>query len=157
MFTLYCCLRPKANDLGITRVVVVLVVGLFVSKTHTTSLFLSLCIFYYFFFLFIIFYHHIYLSFYYICLRTQAYLSKSIYINILTFDNLPTYTNLHQHTYLPTCFLTNTYQPMSTHHLPTHLPVPIPKYQYIIAADPGAGVGLVFTVKLIQKGCYTFL
>ena len=25
----------------------------------------------------------------------------------------------------------------------TYLPVPIPKYQYIIAADPGAGIGLV--------------
>ena len=36
---------------------------------------------------------------------------------------------------------------MSTyHHLPTYLPLPIPKYQYIIAADPGAGIGLVVVV-----------
>ena len=40
----------------------------------------------------------------------------------------------------------SSYQHIPTHvNLPlsTYLPVPIPKYQYIIAADPGAGIGLV--------------
>ena len=39
-----------------------------------------------------------------------------------------------------------TYQHIPTHvNLPssTYLPLPIPKYQYIIAADPGAGISLV--------------
>ena len=38
------------------------------------------------------------------------------------------------------------YQHIQTHvNLPssTYIPVPIPKYQYIIAAEPGAGIGLV--------------
>ena len=66
------CLRTKAKDLGITQVVVVLV-GFFISKTHTPSL--TPCIFiifsiFLFFILFNVFYHHIYLSFYYICLPT---------------------------------------------------------------------------------------
>ena len=66
----------------------------------------------------------------------------------LHFVGRPTYTNLCQSTY--------PYQPTSTYaptnintptyvNLPSssYLPVPIPKYQYIIAADPGAGIGLV--------------
>ena len=54
-----------------------------------------------------------------------------------TYPPLPTYINAP--TYI--CLLTKTYQPMSTYH---HLPLPITKYQYIIAADPGAGIDLVF-------------
>ena len=79
----------------------------------------------------------------YLGLPIYAYLSKSTYINIITFDNLPTYvnlptpTNLHQHTYLPV------FLPTHTNPSSIFLPVPIPKYQYIISADPGAGIGLV--------------
>ena len=59
------------------------------------------------------------------------YLPTSIYL-----CHLPTPTKLHQCTYV--------YLP--THvHLPstTYLPLPILKYQIIIAADPGVGIGLV--------------
>ena len=106
------CLRPKAKDLEITRVVVVVVlVGFFVSKTHATSLSLSLSLhFYYFFFLFNIFYHHIYLSFYYTCLPTQAYQSRptnlglptQAFLSMFTYQCLPTYVYLSTSTYLPT-------------------------------------------------------
>ena len=40
----------------------------------------------------------------------------------------------------------SSYQHIPTHvflPLSTYLPVPIPKNQYEIAADPGAGIGLV--------------
>ena len=109
------CLRPKAKDLEITRVVVVVVlVGFFVSKTHATSLSLSLH-FYYFFFLFNIFYHHIYLSFYYICLPTQAYQSRPTNLG------LPIQAYLPRPSYL--CLPTNAYLPMSTYlHQHTYLP-----------------------------------
>ena len=50
-------------------------------NSHNQLLSLSLQ-FYYCFFLFIIFYHHIYLSFYYICLCTQAYLPSSTYLSL---------------------------------------------------------------------------
>ena len=72
-------------------------------------------------------------------LPTSTYLPISIY--------LPTI--LHQHTYLPMY----TSQNITTHvNLPssTYLPLPIPKYQYIIAADSGAGIGLVFNINLIR-------
>ena len=144
------CLRPKAKDLGITRVVAVVLVGFFVSKTHTTSLALFAFLFFqYFLFLFIIFYHYINLSFYYTCLLTYLCLSTNLSISThLSYDYLPTPTNLHQHTYLYIsahltylCILTNTYQPISTYHnLHTYL------YQYRIAADPRASIGLVLLV-----------
>ena len=59
----------------------------------------------------------------------------------------------HLHTYLPL----HTLLPMSTYqHIPayvnipssTYLPLPIPKYRYIIAADPGTGIGLVVFLRL---------
>ena len=50
------------------------------------------------------------------------------YHHIPTYVNLPTPTNLHQHTYLP---------------MSTYQHIPIPKYHYKIAADLGAGIGLV--------------
>ena len=106
------CMRPKTKDLGITRVVVVLV-GFFTSKTHATSLSLSLH-----------FYYFLSPYLYIILLNMSTYLHKPTYhlylpisTYLLTFDNLPTYTNLptpinlHQHTYLPM----SSYQ-----HIPTH-------------------------------------
>ena len=45
---------------------------------------------------------------------------------------------------------TNVNIPLST-SLPTYLPVPIPKYQYIIVADPGAGIGLVYSSGLKRR------
>ena len=77
----------------------------------------------------------------YLGLPTQAYLPRLTYLSlpistysplttyqqIPTYVNLPTPINLHQDTYLPisthlpTCSLTNTYQPVSTHHLPTYM------------------------------------
>ena len=48
------CLRPKAKDLGITRVLVVVLVGFFVSKSHATSL--SAFLFFYFFLFFLSFF-----------------------------------------------------------------------------------------------------
>ena len=113
------CLRPKAKELGIAQVVVFLVVGFFVSKTHATPL----SLYFYFFFLFIL---SITISIYHYIIH--VYLPRPTY--------LPTYTNLcqptypYQHTYLPIsthlprylCLLTNTYQPMSSYHyLPTYL------------------------------------
>ena len=129
----YFSLRPKAKDLGISGVVVGLV-GFFVSKTHTISFSLSLCIFIIFSFFLLLFF----LSFYYflspylsiILLYMSTYLPMCIYlpiyINTPTYQWLPTNlcqhtylpTYLHQHTYLPMC----TYQPMSTYyHIPTYL------------------------------------
>ena len=69
---------------------------------------------------------------------------------------------------MPT-YLSQTYLPLTTYlyllmssyqHIPTHvnlplsayLPVPIPKYQYIIAANPGAGIGLV-SISFIKCWC----
>ena len=50
--------------------------------------------------------------------------------------NLPAPTS----TYLPTyVFLPTNTNPCQ----PTYLPVPLPKYQYIIAADLGVGISLV--------------
>ena len=134
------CLRPKAKDLGITRVIVVLVlVGVFISKTHATSLSL---------FAFLIFH----LSFYYFLSPYLSIILLYMSTYLPTYVNPPTPTNLHQHTYLPTYLYKNTYPPNSPcQHIPTHvylpsstyLPLPIPKYQYRIDANPGAGIGLV--------------
>ena len=47
----------------------------------------------------------------------------------------------------------STYQHIPTHvNLPssTYLPLPIPKYQYIIATDPGYGISLVVCEILIN-------
>ena len=64
----------------------------------------------------------------------------------------PTYPYQLTSTYLPTYLYKNTYPPNSPcQHIPTHvylpsstyLPLPIPKYQYRIDANPGAGIGLV--------------
>ena len=124
------CLRPKAKELGIAQVVVFLVVGFFVSKTHATPL----SLYFYFFFLFIL---SITISIYHYIIH--VYLPRPTY--------LPTYTNLcqptypYQHTYLPISTHLPTYLPMSSYqHIPTHvnlpsstfLPVQIPKYQYIL-------------------------
>ena len=49
----------------------------------------------------------------------------------------------------------SSYQHIPTHvNLPlsTYLPVPIPKYQYIIAEDQGAGISLVWTYYYIISG-----
>ena len=103
---------------------------------------------------------------------------------MFTYLGPPTSTYLHQHIYLPIsniltylwqptnlCQPTYHYQPTSTYlptyvFLPTHvnlpsstyLPVPIPKYQFIIAADPGAGIGLVLiwtTLLYLQMELWT--
>ena len=76
----------------------------------------------------------------YLCLPISTYL--------LTFDNLPTYVNLptpiniltylYQHTYLPVILPTHVNLPSFT-----YLHLPIPKFQYIIAADQGAVSSLV--------------
>ena len=69
----------------------------------------------------------------------------STYLSLSTYINIPTY--LYQHTYLPM----SSYQHIPTHvNLPssTYLAVPIPKYQYIIAADPRAGIVLVILVEI---------
>ena len=83
-------------------------------------------------------------------LYQHTYLSLTTNQHIPTYVNQPTPTNLHQHTYPPISTHTylSSYQHIPTHvNLPsfTYLPVPIPKYQYIIAADPGAGIGLVLS------------
>ena len=75
-----------------------------------------------------------------------------------TYQSLPTYLCLPAYLFMSTYLPMTTYQSTSTHlpmsiyqYIPTHvnlpsstdLPQPIVKYQYIIAADPGAGTGLV--------------
>ena len=109
-------------------------------------------------------------------LHTYVYLPTSIfYINKPTYGYLPMYINLpsptylhdntylFQHTYLPSktilCQPTIIYFPTSTYlltyvYLPTYtnlpsstyLSLPIPKYQYIITADPGASISLVTVI-----------
>ena len=53
---------------------------------------------------------------------------------------------------------TSTYQHIPTYvNLPSsvYLSLPLPKYQYIIAADPGAGIGLVYiNVNLFDILCF---
>ena len=81
-------------------------------------------------------------------LPLTTYQPMSTYLPLPTYINIPTY--LYQHTYLPI----SSFQHIPTHvNLPssTYLPVPIPKYQYIIAADPGAGIGLVSIENISQK------
>ena len=137
----YCGLRPKAKDLGITQVVVVLV-GFFVSKTHATSLYLfALLLYFQFVDLPTYLYQYTYLPTY-LPMTTH----QPIYPYQLTSTYLSTYIDTPTHLFL----LTNTYQPIPTHvNLPssTYLPLPIPKYQYRIAADPGAGIGLIYSYK----------
>ena len=89
----------------------------------------------------------------YLCLHTYinipTYLSQT-YLPLTTYQHIPTYLPLP--TYLPSNINTPTYLPMSSYqHIPTrvnlplstYLPLPIPKHQDIIAADPGVGIGLV--------------
>ena len=117
------CLRPKAKELGIAQVVVFLVVGFFVSKTHATPLSLY---FYFFIFSFFLFCLSPYLAI--IILYMSTYLGLPTYQHIPTYVNLPTPTNiptfLYQHTYLGThvflpthtnpCLLTIIYLPTCT-------------------------------------------
>ena len=78
----------------------------------------------------------------------STYLPLPIYINIPNWQPMSTYLPSYINTPTHLCLLTNTYQPMSTyHHLTTYLPLPIPKFQYRITADPGAGIGLVRITK----------
>ena len=89
----YFSLRPKAKDLGISGVVVGLV-GFFVSKTHTISFSLSLCIFIIFSFFLLLFF----LSFYYFL---SPYLSIILlYIPIYTYLPRPTYLGLPTWAYI---------------------------------------------------------
>ena len=93
---------------------------------------------------------------------TYVYLPTSTYLP--TYISIPTY--LYQHTYLPMSTY-HIYQTLSTYHhlhtyinIPTYLPrytnlpsstyipLPITKYQYIIATDPGADISLVTFEKL---------
>ena len=140
----------------------------FLFQKLTQPLSLSLCNFiifsiFFFFYYFlspylsiILFYMYTYLPTY-VNLRLPTYLSisthlptydylPSTYLCQPTYPYQPTSTYLSSHINTPThlCLLTNTYQPTSTYyHLPTFLPLPIPKYQYRIATDPGASMGLV--------------
>ena len=78
-------------------------------------------------------------------------LYMSTYLHLPTYINIPTY--LYQHTYPPM----STYQHIPTHvNLPssTYLPLPIPKYQYRIAADPGASIGLVSFIFVFSNKHY---
>ena len=59
------------------------------------------------------------------CLLTYTYLCLPTYINIPTYVLIPTYVNL------PSSIC---------------LPLPVPKYHYIIAANPGAVIGLLLLV-----------
>ena len=123
-----------------------------VQKTHTTSL--SLCIFIIFsiFLFFLSFYCFLspYLSIILLYLSTNLGLPIYVYLptsNIPTYlsqtylplttypyqhNDLPISTDLPTFVFLPTH--TNPCQPI-IYHLPTYLPVPILKYQYIIATD----------------------
>ena len=85
-------------------------------------------------------------------LPLPTYLHISRYLCISTYVYLCMY--LHQHTYhhLPTDFFMSTYQHIPTYiNLPssTYLPLPIPKYHYIIAANPGASIGLVTNLRFL--------
>ena len=135
-----CCLRLKAKDLGITRVIVV---GFFVSKTHATSL--SLCILIFSIFFFYCIYHSIMYDYQPTNVSIPMYTYLSLPTHILhTYANLPTYVYLPTSTYLPiyinrptyvnlpscTFQYQHMYQPMSTyHHLTTY--IKIPTYVYL--------------------------
>ena len=130
----YLLFLSAAKDLGITQVVVVVLVGFFVSKTHATSLslFVFLLFFQYFYFSFFLLFSiiiSIYHSIIYVYIHSYVNLNMSIYLclpNYLsisthlptylptddylpTYVSLPTPTNLHQHTYLPNYINTPTY------------------------------------------------
>ena len=70
----------------------------------------------------------------YFNLLTYIYLYMSIYLPSSTYLRITTYVNRPTYIYLPT----NVNLPSSI-----YLSLPIPKYEYLIAADPGAGIGLV--------------
>ena len=127
-----CCLRLKAKDLGITRVIVV---GFFVSKTHATSL--SLCILIFSIFFFYCIYHSIMYDYQptnvsipmytYLPIPTNpypTYLCQLTYLCLPTNINIPTY--LYKQTYL--CQPTIMYLPIST-YVPTH--VNLPSFNYL--------------------------
>ena len=70
----------------------------------------------------------------YLYLPTYIYLPISTYLYLLTYLCLPTYIYLPTYVYLPSYIYLPTY---------VYLPLPVPLNLYIIAADPGAGIGLV--------------
>ena len=103
-----------AKDLGITRVAVL--VGVFNSKTHATSLSLFAFLFFsiFLFFITISIYHSI--IYVYLSIYLPNYPYQHTYLPLPTYINIPAYL----------CRLNNTYQPMSTyHHLLTN------QYQYL--------------------------
>ena len=102
------CLEPKAKDLGIIWVVILLLIpGFFVWS-----------------------------MLYQLPPTCYPFIFPTLFHTyILTYPYIPSYL----------CLLTNIYQHMSTYH---HLPLPIPKYRYIIAADTGTGIGLVVFLRL---------
>ena len=106
------CLGPKAKDLGITGVVVVLVRFFVWFMPYQLP---PPC--YPKFFKFF---------------KLSLYLSISIYLSI--------YISINPFSSIFICQSINS-------------PSPFPKYQYIIAADPGAGIGLVSTSPYIQDKC----
>ena len=79
------------------------------------------------------------------------YLCKYLHLAMSIYQCLPTYMSTYLYVYLPICLPTFIKLPTYT-NLPssTYLTLLIPKYQYIIAADPGAGISL-FNHKQVVK------
>ena len=122
-----------AEDLGITRVVLVVVGFLFVlcpiNSHHcaTPNFFITL--------LFFIFYK---------CLPTYFHLLIYPYLPLSITSAIHHFIYIYVYPFKPTNLYLPTYIYLPTHvNLPssTYLPLPIPKYHYIIAADQGAGIG----------------
>ena len=133
----YLLFLSAAKDLGITQVVVVVLVGFFVSKTHATSLslFVFLLFFQYFYFSFFLLFSiiiSIYHSIIYVYIHSYVNLNMSIYLC------LPNYLSISTH--LPTYLPMTTYQLMSVYlPLPTYINIPtyliisthLPTYVYL--------------------------
>ena len=160
MFDLYlsgCCLRPKAKDLGITWVVVVLVVwflfDLYLINSHHRATpnfykFLKISPYLTLLFFTLSIYHHINLSIYH-SIYHSIYISlftPSIYLSLYPSITLFICLSIHPSIYLS--LYTLSLNPSSSIIICQSIkrPLPFPKYQFIIEADIEASLGLVVLV-----------
>ena len=89
-------------------------------------------------------------------LPTHVYLPTCPYLPMSTFLPFPSYPSLPTHVYLPSYPCLPTYISLPSNQMSTYLPILIHLHLYIIATDPGGGIGLVSVVKLSLIKCLRY-
>ena len=92
----------------------------------------------------------------YLSLPTHVYLPTFPYLPMSTFLPFPSYPSLPTHVYLPSYPCLPTYISLPSNQMSTYLPILIHLHLYIIATDPGGGIGLVSVVKLSLIKCLRY-